>query len=85
MTAFLIFMLLSGIALLILAIVMEANDYHPSSIPAFVGGLLFVVSVHSLCYDRAPTALHVYQGKTTLQVTYKDGVAIDSVVVFKDK
>ena len=32
-----------------------------------------------------PTAMDVYQGKTTLEITYKDGVAIDSVVVFKDK
>lgn len=31
-----------------------------------------------------PTAMDVYQGKTTLEVTYKDGVPVDSVVVFKD-
>jgi hypothetical protein len=30
-----------------------------------------------------PTALDVYRGKTTLQITYKDSVAIDSVVVWK--
>lgn len=33
----------------------------------------------------APSAMDVYQGKTTLEITYKDGVPIDSVVVFKDK
>ena len=32
-----------------------------------------------------PTALDVYRNKTTLEVTYKDGVPIDSVVVFKNK
>jgi purine-cytosine permease-like protein len=32
-----------------------------------------------------PTAMDVYQGKTTLEIPYKDGVPIDSVVVFKDK
>ena len=32
-----------------------------------------------------PTAMDVYQGKTTLEITYKDGVPRDSVVVFKDK
>ena len=42
---------------------------------------LIVVSVDS----NMPTAKNVYQGKTTLEITYKDGVAIDSVVVFKDK
>ena len=30
-----------------------------------------------------PTAMAVYRGKTTLEITYKDGVPIDSVVVFK--
>lgn len=38
-------------------------------------------------YDAAmrkvPTAMDVYQGKTTLQYTIVDGVTIDSVVVFK--
>ncbi len=29
--------------------------------------------------------MDVYQGKTTLEITYKDSVAVDSVVVFKDK
>lgn len=32
-----------------------------------------------------PTAMDVYQGKTTLEITYRDGVAVDSVVVFKEK
>ena len=36
-------------------------------------------------YTMKPTAMDVYKGKATLQITYKDGVAVDSVVVFKDK
>jgi len=32
-----------------------------------------------------PTALDVYRGKTTLEVTYRDSVAVDSVVVYKMK
>lgn len=32
-----------------------------------------------------PTAMDVYQGKTTLKITYKDGISIDSIVVFKDR
>ena len=27
------------------------------------------------------TAMDVYQGKTTLQITYKDGVPVDSIVM----
>ena len=32
-----------------------------------------------------PQAIDVYRGNTTLEITYKDGVAIDSTVVFKNK
>ncbi len=32
-----------------------------------------------------PTALDVYRGKTTLEITYRDGAPVDSVVVFKNK
>ena len=31
-----------------------------------------------------PTAMDVYQGKTTLEITYKDSIPVDSVVVWKD-
>ena len=33
----------------------------------------------------SPTALDVYRGKTTLEITYRDSVAIDSTVVYKMK
>ena len=32
-----------------------------------------------------PTAIDVYQGKTTLEITYRDSIPIDSVVVFKEE
>ena len=32
-----------------------------------------------------PTAIDVYRGKTTLEITYRDSVAVDSVVVYKMK
>ena len=32
-----------------------------------------------------PTAIDVYNGKTTLEITYRDNMPIDSVVVFKNK
>ena len=34
---------------------------------------------------KKPTALEVYRGKTTLEITYRDSVAVDSVVVYKEK
>ena len=45
--------------------------------------LLLVIVVYGK--RDTPTAMDVYQGKTTLEITYKDGVAVDSTVVFKDK
>ena len=39
----------------------------------------------SLIECNTPTALDVYRGKTTLEITYRDSVAIDSVVVYKMK
>lgn len=35
--------------------------------------------------DERPTAIDVYRGKTTLEITYRDGIAVDSIVVLKDK
>ena len=32
-----------------------------------------------------PTALDVYRGKTTLQITYRDSIPVDTVVIFKDE
>lgn len=32
-----------------------------------------------------PQAIDVYRGRTTLEVTYRDSLAVDSVVVFKDE
>lgn len=34
--------------------------------------------------EPKPTPINVYQGKTTLEYTIRDGVKVDSVVVFKE-
>jgi hypothetical protein len=36
-------------------------------------------------YEKEPSAIDVYRGKTTLEITYRDSVAVDSVVVYKMK
>ena len=41
----------------------------------------FILSIE----QSKPTALDVYRGKTTLEITYKDDVPVDTVVVYKDK
>ena len=56
---------------------------------AFIFGAVFGAYIISgailMLRDPKPTAMDVYQGKTTLEIHYKNGVPIDSVVVFKDK
>lgn len=46
--------------------------------------VLEVILVGNIIKDPQPTAMDVYQGKTTLEYTIKDSVKIDSIVVFKD-
>ena len=48
---------------------------------AVLFGAFFVMSF----VKSEPTALDVYRGKTTLEITYRDSVAIDSTVVYKEE
>lgn len=46
------------------------------------------IGVGALCINEGlkitkPQAIDVYRGKTTLKITYKDSIPIDTVVVFK--
>ena len=59
-----------------------------SDTPVMICCTLFCVGVVTiLCWaidrDITPTAMDVYQGKTTLSITYEDGVPVDSIVIFK--
>lgn len=47
-------------------------------IGAILMGVLLTISS-----KNAPTAIDVYRGKTTLEITYRDSISIDSVVVYK--
>lgn len=48
--------------------------------------VLFSISLAFACFpDKvSPSAIDVYRGRTTLEITYKDGNPVDSVVVYKD-
>lgn len=50
---------------------------------AFTCLLFFIGLLLILKAETRPTPLDVYRGRTTLQITYQDSVAIDSVVVYK--
>ena len=49
--------------------------------------LLAAVAAYNKGYNKAirqkPSAIEVYQGKTTLQYTIIDGIKTDSIVVYK--
>ena len=48
---------------------------------ALFGGLFLIIE-H---YNPSIKPIDVYRGKTTLEITYRDSVAMDSVVVYKMK
>ena len=57
-----------------------------------LGVLILVGIIAGVCcntpnstLNNTPTALDVYRGKTTLAITYRDSVALDSIVVYKMK
>ena len=75
--------LMAVAAIFIYFIVKE--DWQP--ILWLVMGCFIVGSI--ICSEAAikahPQAIDVYRGKTTLEITYRDSVAVDSVVVYKMK
>lgn len=79
-------LIIVGSILLIIGFIGLIKD---SSGSAFSFGVIgaYILSGGIMMYENSckPTAMDVYKGKTTLEITYKDGVPVDSVVVFKDK
>ena len=45
--------------------------------------LAFTVLITTLCLKDNPKAIDVYRGATTLEITYRNGIPIDSTVVWK--
>lgn len=49
-----------------------------------VSSVLLIIGGAGCLYDyNHPQAIDVYRDKTTLQITYKDNIPIDSTVVYK--
>ena len=46
--------------------------------------VLEMACIYKSIYDQDPKAMDVYQGKTTIEYTIRDGVKVDSIVVFKE-
>ena len=83
---FAVTMLLAGVAVLAMVLDLPRLGLW-SSVALLVSFLtcIFYGCFMMLEQVEEPTALDVYRGKTTLMITYRDSVAVDSVVVYKMK
>ena len=67
------------------------REEEPYSWGVLCGFAIFaLIALEMLCINEIvsephPKAMDVYQGKTTIEYTIRDGVKVDSVVVFKEK
>ena len=59
------------------------DDYDNTALGLVYSFFIWIVFILILIQSQMPTAIDVYQGKTTLEITYKDGVPVDSVVIWK--
>ena len=80
----LIFIVIPIITMIYVVCFPKSNDewLAYSAITCFVVGFILFICC-TIDNETNPTAIDVYQGKTTLEITYKDGIVIDSTVVFK--
>ena len=66
----------------------STEDFDIGIIIGYFMTILIVIEIYFLSNiigKPTPSAIDVYQGKTTIEYTIRDGVKVDSVVVFKEK
>lgn len=61
----------------------DDGDRYFSAILLTISAVMFVMLLLPNENRNTPTALDVYQDKTTLEITYRDSIPVDSVVVWK--
>lgn len=62
------------------------SDFVPEIIVGSILTIIACVSFELLSWRLTldePEAIDVYRGKTTLQITYKDSIPQDTIVIFK--
>lgn len=75
-------------ALLIIGIngAISDNSFTVGFVLVFCSLLTFAIFTIALyLIEEQPKAIDVYRGKTTLEITYKDRMPIDSTVVWKNR
>lgn len=79
--------------IVLIVLIVECTQYNSEeetySFGIFCGlsiAAVFAIEIMCICgiiSKSRPKAMDVYQGKTTIEYTIRDGVKVDSVVVFK--
>ena len=74
----------------VLYIINKADDSDSTLPVATIGAFILAFVVGGIAilddtYNPSIKPMDVYQGKTTLEITYRDSIAIDSVVVWKEE
>ena len=84
-------MLILGIIMIILAVLalsISASEEPYFSTVSFISGCAVIFGIFVVIDTSSPeepSAIDVYRGKTTLEITYRDSIPVDTVVVFKDE
>lgn len=82
-------MIIIGIIAVLIGFILYAkafaeSDYDiPITGTVYFGGMIVAFGIWCINSYKSPKAIDVYRGKTTLQITYKDNIPIDSTVVYK--
>ncbi len=63
----------------------DADTRISSCLCAIICGIIFTIVLIDYISKYYPTALDVYRDKTTLEITYRDSIPVDSTVVYKEE
>lgn len=63
----------------------DKDDRAASAFLLTMSAVIFFAFLTAYEAKKIPTAMDVYQGKATLEITYRDSIPVDSIVVFKDE
>lgn len=82
-------LIILGLLYMILLIWNVSTDFKDekffSALLLTISAIIFVAVFSSYEDRNTPTAKNVYEGKTTLEITYKDSIPIDTIVVLKSE
>ena len=62
--------------------ILDNDEWNVTRILIISFFLSFTSCILLFIHLMKPTAIDVYKGKTTLEITYRDGVPVDSTVVW---